>query len=180
MGDLDSKPLDDLLEHALPEQVRSGFERERLLFILEELNCLGDRLRFCRTENLPEEAESVRAQIGACLEALRWTADDARRAAWEFARGAPYRHPEDAFAPALALTVVGADGDELRAWVAALPDDSRTELGKTPEVFPASSSPYCADLRLGKPDDFDRRHDGDGCAATSTGEWALTRSRQPD
>ncbi|HJZ84557.1 MAG TPA: hypothetical protein VKN99_05265 [Polyangia bacterium] len=117
-----------LLERALPRAEREAFARELVEYQIEELNGLGDRLRYVAEQEQGPEREQHQAQAHArvteIVEALRWNADEVVRYVWQWLE-TPLAEPEDVFAPALLLRALGADQARVQRWLDALPEATR-------------------------------------------------------
>jgi hypothetical protein len=120
-----------LIRRRFPPARRQRAERDWIFLLLEELNGLGDVVRFKRAED-PEAAvvdELTRAR--ALLKALGWQAKVAVGHTWEFVQ-TRLRFPEDAWGPNLLLERLDP-GPRLSAWRADLPEAARTVLERTPK-----------------------------------------------
>src|SRR5215831_4670725 len=113
--------VDDLsrarLEQVLPRERLEAFGRQLVFRRLEDINSLGDRLRYLNEDGEPsaEEMSRVISRLEAFVETMRWNALQAEPLVWEYAL-APLEMPEDAFAPALVLSVLSAETAKVDRW----------------------------------------------------------------
>ena len=129
MADSSDTPLASaFLERALPAREREALRQESLVYFVEELNCIGDRLRFLARQpddpQLAQQIEDVWRRGEDLIRALGWNAEEARRRTWRLLE-APLRWPEDAFGPAWILHAFEGDTDRHRQWCASLSDAAR-------------------------------------------------------
>jgi hypothetical protein len=119
---------DHFLDRAVPARDRRSFARELLDRQLEDLNGLGDRLRYLAEHDAPEEERAeLRARAEAIVAALGYNAEEVVRLTWEWL-ATPLRYPEDAYAPALVLGRLDPDPARVRAWHEGLCDEVRSHL----------------------------------------------------
>ena len=118
------------LERAFPGVERRAFADRLLRWYVEELNPLGDRLRYhegLAGAEAAQEAARARARVSELLEALRCNRDETVEAARRLL-GVPIELPEDAFAPGVILWTLEGASAALRAWAAGLSAESRRVL----------------------------------------------------
>src|SRR5215471_9228687 len=119
-----------VLERAFSSAERRSFVDRLLQWYVDELNALGDRLRYYQEQTDNEAAEErarVRERCGEILAALGWNRDEFLIAV--LARlGRPIDMPEDAFGPGVILWSLDGESAELRAWSAGLSGESRRAL----------------------------------------------------
>lgn len=119
-----------LLERAFSSTERRVFVDRLLQWYIDELNALGDQLRYHQEQTGPDAAEElsrVRERCCGILAALRWNRDEFLIAV-RVRLGQPIEMPEDAFGPGVILWSLDRGGAELRAWAAGLSDESRRAL----------------------------------------------------
>ncbi len=106
-----SKARSPSLATVFPPRAQEAFARELVAFQLEELNGLGDRLRYLATEAGPGDGARIAEVWGRCgeiLDALRWNADEVIRCVLRELE-LPPEAPEDLFGPALILSTFQPD-----------------------------------------------------------------------
>jgi hypothetical protein len=119
-----------VLERAFSSAERRSFVDRLLQWYIDELNALGDRLRYHQDQTgteAAEEAASARARGCEILAALRWNRDeflDAVRGRLDL----PIEMPEDVFGPGVILWSLDRVSAELRAWSVGLSEESRRAL----------------------------------------------------
>jgi hypothetical protein len=96
-----------------------AWERAFVSFACDEINGVFDRISAALAEGSPCPP-ALKARLLPILEALSWDREVAIRNAWKIAKG-PFDRPEDAFAPALILSVLLPEDADVAAWVAARP-----------------------------------------------------------
>ncbi len=119
-----------VLERAFSSAERRSFVDRLLQWYLDELNALGDQLRYHQEQTGPEAAEElarVRERCCAILAALRWNRDEFMIAV-RARLGQPIEMPEDAFGPGVILWSLDRESAELRVWAARLSKESRRAL----------------------------------------------------
>jgi len=120
------------LERAFPHADREQFDRQWVEFHVDEINCLGDRIRFFQAQNAPDAQDGIqraRARIAEILQVLRWNRELALRLTWETARRRP-DFPEDVFGPAVILSALD-DAERVHAWLDTLDEHQRAILVQT-------------------------------------------------
>jgi hypothetical protein len=127
-----------LVERRFPRARQRSAERDWIFFLLEELNGLGDVLRFRQEESGPDASiDEVVARVRAILEALGWQPGPALTHTWAFVK-ARLHFPEDGWGPNLVLERFEPDGERLAAWRAGLPSDARAILASTLSQWPSA------------------------------------------
>jgi hypothetical protein len=119
-----------ILERAFSSAERRSFVDRLLQWYIEELNALGDRLRYHQAQTGTEAAEElarVRDRCCAILEALGSNRDEFLMG-MRARLGRPLEMPEDAFGPGVILWSLDRESEELRAWSAGLSEESRMAL----------------------------------------------------
>jgi hypothetical protein len=112
----------------LPAADREAFAFDLVRFQIEELNGLGDRLRYIAEQGQVEEHRvGLRRRCDEIAEALRWDADEVVRLTWKWLE-APIHHPEDAFGPHFLLTHLRSDEKRHQAWLASLSGETSDML----------------------------------------------------
>jgi hypothetical protein len=112
-------PTSIALARLLPSAARAAWERAFVVFACDEINGLYDRISAALAEGSPCPP-ALKARLLPILEALSWDREVALRHAWKIAKGRLDR-PEDAFAPALILSVLLPEDADVAAWVTACP-----------------------------------------------------------
>jgi hypothetical protein len=124
---------------------RRRAEQDWVFFLLEELNGLGDVLRFQQEmEGQEVRVADALARAGSIVEALGWQSDVALAHTWTFARQ-KLQFQEDAWGPNLVLERLEPNRGRLQAWRDALSVEARAILSGTPSPFATASAP------LGRP-----------------------------
>ena len=120
-----------LLERAFPRAEREEIDRQWVEFHVDEINCLGDRIRFLQADGSAEAAavSEVRARVAEILAALGWNREMVVRWTWEVARR-PMEFPEDVFGPATILSELD-DRERVKSWIAGLSAEARAMLAET-------------------------------------------------
>jgi hypothetical protein len=103
----------------LPSAARQAWERAFVSFACDEINGVFDRISAALAEGGPGPP-ALKARLLPILEALSWDREITIRHAWKIAKGRLDR-PEDAFAPALILSVLLPEDADVAAWVTARP-----------------------------------------------------------
>jgi hypothetical protein len=119
-----------VLERAFSSAERRSFVDRLLQWYIDELNTLGDRLRYHQEQTGTEAAEElarVRERCCEILAALRWNRDEFLIGV-RARLGRPIEMPEDAFGPGMILWSLDRESTELRAWSAGLSEESRRAL----------------------------------------------------
>jgi hypothetical protein len=96
-----------------------AWERAFVSFACDEINGVFDRISAALAAGSPCPP-ALKARLLPILEALSWDREVAIRHAWKIAEGRLDR-PEDAFAPALILSVLLPEDAHVATWVAARP-----------------------------------------------------------
>jgi hypothetical protein len=120
---------------AMPPENIDAMRRRSVFRCLDEINVLGDRLRYFQ-ETGEGSAEAVTAALkllAAQLEAMQWMWNKAECFVWEYA-DARRRMREDVFAPALTLALFSTMPAEVERWVSSLPDGSASVLDEAKAV----------------------------------------------
>ena len=119
-----------VLERAFSSAERRSFVDRLLEWYIDELNALGDRLRFYQEQTGPDamdELARVRERCWRILAALRWNRDEFLIAVrTRLCR--PIEMAEDAFGPGVILWSLDGGSAELRAWFAGLSEESRRAI----------------------------------------------------
>jgi hypothetical protein len=119
-------------EPRLPADARRRAEQDWVFFLLEELNGIGDLLRFRRDQDGDRaEIEAALGRARAIVDALGWQREPALAHTWTFAQQR-LRFPEDAWGPSVVLGRLEPDQGRVAAWRAALSDEARARLAATP------------------------------------------------
>jgi hypothetical protein len=119
-----------VLERALSSAKRRSFVDRLVRWYVDELNALGDCLRYHQEQTGTDAAEeAARARERGCeiLAALRWNRDEFLIAVRAHL-GRPIEMPEDVFGPCVILWALDSGSVELRAWSAGLSEESRRAL----------------------------------------------------
>ena len=112
-----------------------------MFFLLEELNGLGDVLRFQQeAEGQEVRATDALARAGSIVDALGWQSDVALAHTWTFARH-ELQFQEDAWGPNLVLERLEPNRRRLQAWQATLSVEARAILSGTPSLSPSPQPP---------------------------------------
>jgi hypothetical protein len=120
---------------------RRRAEQDWIFFLLEELNGLGDVLRFQQeTEGQEVRAADALSRAGSIVEALDWQSDVALAHTWTFARQ-ELQFQEDAWGPNLVLDRLEPNRWRLQAWRDALSVEARAILSGTPSLSPPPQPP---------------------------------------
>ncbi len=120
---------------SLPLAEREAFAADLLRQQLEDLNGLGDQLRYLVDDGADESA--IRAIVERCvniIEALRWNRAEAVRMTWRWLE-APPAYAEDAFAPTLLLAALVPDEPRVWQWHDALGDEARAHVDRLMSFF---------------------------------------------
>jgi hypothetical protein len=121
-----------LLRRRFSPASRRRAEQDWVFFLLEELNGLGDILRFQQEpEGHDARAADVLARAGSIIDALGWQPDAALAHTWAFA-SRELQFQEDAWGPNLVLERLEPDRRRLHAWRATLSAEARAILSRTP------------------------------------------------
>jgi hypothetical protein len=127
-----------LVERRFPRARQRSAERDWIFFLLEELNGLGDVLRFRREEGGPDAlVDDVMARVRVIIEALGWQPGPAVTHTWAFVK-ARLHFPEDVWGPNLVLERFELGGGRLAVWRAGLRSDARAILASTPSPSPSA------------------------------------------
>jgi hypothetical protein len=118
------------LERRFPAATRRHAERDWVFFLLEELNGIGDILRFRREEGQARPDEAL-ARARAIVTALGWQPEAAVAHTWAFVQ-ARLQFPEDAWGPDLILARLDPS-NRWRSWRDNLGDDARVLLTAIPD-----------------------------------------------
>jgi hypothetical protein len=113
-----------LLERTFPRAERERFDRAIVGWYVDELNGLGDRLRYwAGRRGEPAVGHQARAheRLRQILGALRWNAKEVLARVGERIEQAPPETPEDWFAPALLLLTLAEDRGQLARLLARVP-----------------------------------------------------------
>lgn len=97
-----------------------------MVFACDELNGLYDRIAAELAEDRPCPP-ALKGRLLPILQALSWDREVSIRHAWAIAKGDLDR-PEDAFAPAMILSVLLPEDADVGAWVAARPPGVQVAL----------------------------------------------------
>jgi hypothetical protein len=125
-----------LLRRRFGPASRRRAEQDWVFFLLEELNGLGDSLRFQQEpEGQDGRAADLLARAGSIIDVLGWQPDAALAHTWAFATRA-LQFQEDAWGPNLVLERLERDRGRLQAWRATLPSEARAILSRTPSPSP--------------------------------------------
>jgi len=119
-----------VLERAFSSAERRLFVDRLLQWYIDELNALGDQLRYHQEQTGLEAAEElarVRERCWGILAALQWNRDEFLMAIRP-RLGEPIEMPEDAFGPGVIMWSLDRESVELRAWAVGLSLESRRAL----------------------------------------------------
>ena len=119
-----------VLDRAFSSAERRAFLDRLLQWHIDELNALGDRLRYYQEQTGVESAEEllrVRERCWEILAALRWNRDEFLIEVRE-RLSRPIEMPEDAFGPGVILWSLDSESADLRAWAVRLSEESRRAL----------------------------------------------------
>ena len=116
-------------DRMLSAERRQALAFDLVRFQIDELNCLGDRLRYVGNEVDSDQRQAeLRRRCDEIAETLRWNADEVLQFTWKWLE-TPTRHAEDAFGPYFLFTRLAPNEPSSRAWMAALSEDARNVLG---------------------------------------------------
>jgi hypothetical protein len=103
-------------------------------FVLEDLNGLGDILRFEQEERGgAADLEATRARARTIVEMLGWDVSTVLAHTWSFVE-TKVEDPEDAWAPLLVLRALEPNRERLEAWVEQWGDETGALLERTPAI----------------------------------------------
>lgn len=130
----------DFLRRIFPSAEQAAFAFELVKFQLDELNALGDRLRFAAAHSASDEdILELRARCSSIPANLMLNAAEVVAQTWRWLKE-PLMYAEDAFGAALLLTRLDPDDARYRAWLASLNDEAVSMLdGLGFELVPPNS-----------------------------------------
>ena len=119
-----------LVATAFPAKVADAAVKDWYRFALEELNGLGTMWRYDREQG-GHGAAGISARTRAMLETLAWDPETAVTQAWAFVAD-DLHEPDDAWGPYLLLVHLKTADLRMRAWIHALPRETRALLADNP------------------------------------------------
>jgi hypothetical protein len=121
----------DFLERAAPERVREAADVDWVVYHLDELNCLGDRLRYIAGDDQAHDSEltDVLRRVHEIVEAMRLVRG-AVDAVLQWIETSPPQpeFPEDYFAPALVLLKLAPEESALHRFDGRVCEEARVAL----------------------------------------------------
>jgi|HubBroStandDraft_5_1064220.scaffolds.fasta_scaffold118494_3 hypothetical protein len=111
--------MNDETATPLPTSARAAWERAFVVFCCDEINGVFDRIAEAVVRGDPCPP-GLKTRLRPILQALAWDRDAAVREAWAIGKGELDRR-QDAFAPAMILTVLAPEDRDVTGWAATLP-----------------------------------------------------------
>ncbi len=111
--------MSDKTTNLLPASAQAAWERAFVAFCCDEINGTYDRIAAAVAHGDPCPP-GLKTRLLPILQALSWDRDAAVREAWAIGKSELDRR-EDAFAPAMILTVLAPEDRDVTTWAATLP-----------------------------------------------------------
>jgi hypothetical protein len=123
------------LERHLSAEDRREAERTWVCFVLEDLNGVGDVLRFKQGEPhaAPADLDAARARARTIVDMLSWDVPTALAHTWSFVE-TKIEDPEDAWGPLLVLRALEPNQRRVDAWVKHVGVDTEVLFAGTPAI----------------------------------------------